>query len=267
MGAALAMWLVASTAWASGPAPTVEHQPLTSVPSGKPVEFRVRLLSNSAKPIFNPTLYFRVPTVGPSYSRVDLKPIAGVSDLYAATLPADLVTGDFDYYVEAYDEDGNGPARVGSDTAPVHVTVVQRHRTDVPAAGTDPKATPAGGLTRPAAAPVAKSRTVPYALLGVGVGAVVVGGVLIAAGVFTYPDQTSLDDGTASSTGNDVAIISGVGLGVLGVISAAVGGGMLLSSDDAPQKVAEVSHNPGIAGVVLDFQPPRFNGLPLGLGR
>ena len=42
---------------------------------------------------------------------------------YSATLPGATLTGNIEYYLETYDNDGNGPARAGSPEAPYHVAV------------------------------------------------------------------------------------------------------------------------------------------------
>jgi hypothetical protein len=47
---------------------------------------------------------------------------AGAGDTYGADVPAELLTGDVEYFIEAFDTNGNGPARAGDETAPFVIT-------------------------------------------------------------------------------------------------------------------------------------------------
>ncbi|MHB8420918.1 MAG: hypothetical protein ACYDCL_22845 [Myxococcales bacterium] len=72
--------------------------------------------------------------------------LIGSGDAYSATLPGATVTSDLEYYLEAYDNDGNGPGRAGGPDAPFHVTVTAAPQAASPAASVaapPPKPAPA----------------------------------------------------------------------------------------------------------------------------
>jgi hypothetical protein len=111
-----------SRAQAQELAPQIDHQPLTKAARGSPLSIRARIVSLSGKPIFEPTVFIRVPGIA-GYTRIAMHSVTGIADLFSGEVPASLTSGDFDYYIEAFDEDGNGPARVGSPESPLHVAV------------------------------------------------------------------------------------------------------------------------------------------------
>jgi hypothetical protein len=47
-------------------------------------------------------------------------------DDFTATMPASVVTGDLEYYLEAYDQYGNGPGRSGGPNVPYQITVTEK---------------------------------------------------------------------------------------------------------------------------------------------
>jgi hypothetical protein len=245
-------------------APSMEHEAISTAQASTPVEVKVKIVSNSAKAIFNPTLYFRVPAVGPSFNRIDLKPIAGVADLFSATIPGNLVSGDFDYYLEAYDEAGNGPARMGTDVAPLHVQVGRAPRADVKAPDVKPNLNPVQD-TRPAAS---SGKGLGYGLLIGGISGVVVGGLLSGGGLYGISSSTSSSNPSAGAFfGGGLALFSGLLLAPVGVIVTIVGV-VLLAKSDSPAVAAESSAHPSVAQIIFDFAPPRFTTLsrPLASG-
>ena len=69
--------------------------------------------------VFDPTLLVRLRGVS-AYERVAMKPVAGRADVYSATVPpAIAAAGDVEYLIEAFDVQGNGPARAGEEAAPL----------------------------------------------------------------------------------------------------------------------------------------------------
>ena len=69
--------------------------------------------------VFDPTLLVRLRGVS-AYERVGMKPVAGRADVYSATVPpAIAAAGDVEYLIEAFDVQGNGPARAGEEAAPL----------------------------------------------------------------------------------------------------------------------------------------------------
>jgi hypothetical protein len=64
-------------------------------------------------------VFFRAAGSSGAFDKVELK--GGTSGLFIARLPDGLQKSGFDYYVEATDIAGNGPARIGSPEAPIRV--------------------------------------------------------------------------------------------------------------------------------------------------
>jgi hypothetical protein len=75
------------------------------------------MLTDNGTGVGNAFVYYRGP--GQSWSKAELK--GGTSGLFIARLPDGLQRSGFDYYVEATDVAGNGPSRIGSPEAPIHV--------------------------------------------------------------------------------------------------------------------------------------------------
>jgi hypothetical protein len=99
-------------------APSVTHSPVARAQRGQPVEIAARLVSDNG--ISSPAVLFR--QVGEKDYRS--LPMGALGDgSYTATLPASVVTTDLEYYLEAFDKEGNGPGRSGDPTAPFRVTV------------------------------------------------------------------------------------------------------------------------------------------------
>ncbi|MHB1845559.1 MAG: hypothetical protein ACYCWW_12080, partial [Deltaproteobacteria bacterium] len=117
--AALAMGLsLPALAQDAAPGPSIEHAPVVRAQAGQPLTLTATIRSGNG--VFQPTVDFR--RVGETtWSKVPLLPSGG--DLYAATIPSASLGSDVEYYLEAYDNDGNGPARAGSPDAPFHVAV------------------------------------------------------------------------------------------------------------------------------------------------
>jgi hypothetical protein len=101
-------------------APVVEHTPIATHDGKGPVVISARITDDSA--IFEPTLVVRsagAVGAGGAFMRVPL--VKGEGDAYSAEIPAALLTGDVEYLVEAFDENGNGPSRVGDEAAPLKI--------------------------------------------------------------------------------------------------------------------------------------------------
>lgn len=156
-------------------APVVEHTPVTTHDGKGPVVISARITDDSA--IFEPTLVVRAASgAGAAFMRVPL--VKGEADSYSAEVPAALLAGDVEYLVEAFDENGNGPSRVGDESAPLKIV------RDVP---------PVAASVTPAADATAKSPAVPedegntgLIVAGVVVGAIVVVGAAAGIGFAVY---------------------------------------------------------------------------------
>jgi hypothetical protein len=218
---------VASTSLAQDLTPKIDHQPAVRSPQGS-VEIHARITSVSGKPIYQPVVMVRVPGIT-GFSRIPMNPVADSKDLFGAEVPASISNGDFDYYIEAFDEDGNGPARSGSPEKPIHVAVAQ------PSAGTAPPPPPPPGLL--------DGERLKFAgqdprLMDKGIGKIVTGSILGALGVASFvtayfafsaassdyaacpPDST---DGDVLNGVGYIFVIAGIALIAVGVTLIVVG--------------------------------------------
>jgi hypothetical protein len=119
---ALALWCAPRAAASQELPPHLDHQALTRAIHGEPVVLRAVITSPIGRTIAEASAFVRLAGVT-RFSRVPMRADATVPGLFFAKLPEGLVTGDFDYYLEAFDADGNGPARAGSPEAPLRVSV------------------------------------------------------------------------------------------------------------------------------------------------
>lgn len=70
--------------------------------------------------MFEPIVSWRV-VGGPEWTRLQLNKQEG--DLFVAALPSYQVKGDIEYFIEAYDNAGNGPVRFASSDKPLRISV------------------------------------------------------------------------------------------------------------------------------------------------
>ncbi|MBI1946877.1 MAG: hypothetical protein HYS27_14370 [Deltaproteobacteria bacterium] len=98
-------------------APVITHTPPAQHDGAGPLIIEAAIVDDGG--VFDPALLVRAP--GGSFERVPLKPVEGKPDSYAAEVPAALLAADLEYLIEAYDENGNGPARAGDEATPLRV--------------------------------------------------------------------------------------------------------------------------------------------------
>src|SRR5712691_497630 len=97
-------------------APVIEHKPVTSTERG--VKFVAVFAKITDESKFFPQVFFRY-GAGPFEKPLDMKRVMGQKDMWGANIP---IKGDLvEYYVEAYDELGNGPGRAGDPDKPFRV--------------------------------------------------------------------------------------------------------------------------------------------------
>lgn len=122
---AAALMLSAMPAWADNDAPQIVHEPCEQYQKGVTYEVVARFYD--ASPIFDPKVVFK--RGRGKWQNRPFKRLEG-SDNFVAKIPAKfLKKGRIQYFIEVFDENGNGPARFGSTDAPVVLTL-----------GTDPVA-------------------------------------------------------------------------------------------------------------------------------
>jgi hypothetical protein len=96
-----------------GVPPAITHAAVTEALRGKPVEINARLAGDTG--VQGAAVMFRR-SGEREYRTLPMGNIGG--DDYTATIPASITTTDVEYFVEAYDQYGNGPARSGSPNVP-----------------------------------------------------------------------------------------------------------------------------------------------------
>ena len=193
--AAAAVLLLASAARADDTAaPVVTHTPVKSVAAGgKFVQVFARITDDSK---FYPQVFYRY-APGEYAKPVDMKAVKGQKDQWGGNIP---VQGRYvEYYLEAYDEFGNGPGRAGDPEHPFRVELGgEVAQAEPPAAKAEPRAEPAPLRLAPKPAvqqAPSGGRTWTWIAGGVGLGALA-GGLLAGAAVKTADDayQARLGD-------------------------------------------------------------------------
>ena len=102
-------------------APRVLHEVVRTATLGTNIDVVVRFEDQSQ--IFEPKLYFR--RVGEdTFNAIDL--IVRGNGKWVGTIPASLVTRDLEYFLEAFDVFGNGPAWHGTQERPHFIKVVSQ---------------------------------------------------------------------------------------------------------------------------------------------
>ena len=107
--------------------PSITHTPLTRAMKGKSLTFTARITDPSG--VFQPVVYLRKRGLGTG----DYIPIKMVGSKlaqgdYIAEVPPALVSADLEYYIEAFDNAGNGPARAGGPENPLAIKIEEEKR-------------------------------------------------------------------------------------------------------------------------------------------
>jgi hypothetical protein len=175
MPVVVALFLAMAAAEDTSP-PTLVHEDVQMAVRERPLVIEAKISDESG--IFDPVVLWRVGSDGP-FARAPLED-AG-NGVYRAKLPKEILVADIEYFIEAYDGLGNGPARHGTADLPVHVRLVT-------AAELPPSTTPAAVVTPEATAEAEESSTLLYVGLGVGGAAllVVVAAAAVTAGVVVF---------------------------------------------------------------------------------
>lgn len=243
-GLAGPLMLAAGPALAAAPDPTplVAHEPLATFKKGEAVSIKARIRSPVGKQIFSPTAFVKAP--GHKPARVPLLPIAGEIDSYAASIPANLLQGDFEYYVEAFDEEGNGPGRMGGPEAPMKVRALSTAPVERDAAE---------ALSAPIPAPARPwQRTAGIAGLSGG-GALVAGALLCGGlGFLAKRDMRRAGDDAqydaAKRRGERLAVAANA-LATTGLVAAGAGAALLwLGSKKGESVGAQIAFGAGPGG-------------------
>jgi len=113
-----------------GAPPAIMHQTIAKAWRGLPVEINAKLVGDTG--VSQAKVFFR--HVGEhDFRTLPMGNIGG--DDYTATMPASVVTNDLEYYLEAYDQYGNGPGRSGGPNVPYQITVTEKPKEVAPIPG------------------------------------------------------------------------------------------------------------------------------------
>lgn len=105
----------------AGAPPAISHSTVSKAVKGQSIEIAAKLVGDTG--VSAAKVLFR--KVGEKeFKELPMGDIGG--DNYTATMPASMVTGDLEYYLEAYDRHGNGPGRSGGPQVPYTITVSEK---------------------------------------------------------------------------------------------------------------------------------------------
>lgn len=169
--------LVAQSPSGDNMPPSLTHVPFKEVMARHPVRFEVEIIDDSV--VFEPRITWRL--AGGEWRMLPLTRSGG--DRFVADLPGEEVTGNIEYYVEAYDEHGNGPGRSGTPQKPHLLSVAapdgpQIILAQVVEAPPDALAGNAEPAPAPPAAPEQPSALAPWIALAAGAVVAVTGAVM-----------------------------------------------------------------------------------------
>jgi len=117
-GAAVAILSLCTSARADDTsAPVIAHTPVAKGEKGKQTPVFARITDESK--IF-PQVFYRFAAGAPYEKPIDMKPVKSQRSQWGANLPPPP-GNTLEYYIEAYDEFGNGPARAGDPDKPFAV--------------------------------------------------------------------------------------------------------------------------------------------------
>lgn len=103
-----------------GEPPAITHEEVRSGRLGAPVTVSALIVDPSG--IFDPAVLYRVGGQG-DFLRLPMQ--SEEDERYAAVIPGDVVSDDLEYFIEAFDEQGNGPARYADADLPVKVRILK----------------------------------------------------------------------------------------------------------------------------------------------
>jgi hypothetical protein len=98
--------------------PVIEHQEMETAPAGETILIRAEITDSDG--VFDPVLLYRVKGQS-SFRRKEMKQVGETT--YEAKIPGAFVTGPIEYFLEAFDENGNGPARFGDEGFPIEISI------------------------------------------------------------------------------------------------------------------------------------------------
>lgn len=210
--AALAAFVPSAALAADTAAPRIAHVPVTEAMAGAPLKVAADIVDESE--IFEPKLHYRPQGTGRFYS---MSLVLEAGSTFSTTIPDAATKADLEYFIEAYDAHGNGPARFASESAPQVVRVRAAPPPPPPpalSASTEPAAAEEKPPSTTEAAAPAFRPPLYAAGIAAGVGAA-------AAGVGAYFGSRVLDGSVDLEGSRGAATGANVCFGVAAVAAAA----------------------------------------------
>jgi hypothetical protein len=102
--------------------PRIEHSACAAFQKGQPFTIVARIYDES--PIFDPKVHYKIENEARWKSVPFVKDAK--SDDFKATIKANELRGALVYFIEAFDENGNGPAQLGTPESPIRVPPADR---------------------------------------------------------------------------------------------------------------------------------------------
>jgi hypothetical protein len=143
----LLLWVAARPAYAADTAmPRIVHEACSEYEKGRPFNIVARFEDESK--LFDPKVMYRT-RFGSRWKSVPLEKVPA-SESFQATIEANDLRGPLEYFIEVFDEYGNGPARMGSPETPIRVVAARRpERCEQIPVSTAPPVTTAGSAPTP----------------------------------------------------------------------------------------------------------------------
>lgn len=111
----LACPIIALAADNDSTGPTIVHPP----PGGS-IQITAKITAKAA--VFSATLHYRQ-SGEKKYRQVAMKLLPGMEGMYMGLIDLQILTGELEYWIEAYDEFGRGPTRHGTPDKPNRLTM------------------------------------------------------------------------------------------------------------------------------------------------
>ena len=202
----------------AAPVVAIDHHGPVLLPGG--VALEARLVSTTGKKVFEPAAFVRQAGTA-EFMRLPMTLVA--DDLYRAPLPPALAAHECEYFLEAFDEDGNGPFRKGSPERPLRLAKPQPPAT---ATSHQPAATEPATARVEASGPARPLRTAGIALLAGGGALLVAGGISGGLALKDYEAEKGATELSAYESAKSAAKAEAVAADVLlgtGAVAAIVG--------------------------------------------
>jgi hypothetical protein len=115
--------------------PVITHARISKATIGLPIIIRAKIEDESE--IFAPAVYLR------AQGKPDFEsfPMKKSGDGFEAVIPAELTKSSVEYFIEAFDDQGNGPSREGSPEDPIKVAVFDPSKVELSADKTEAQTT------------------------------------------------------------------------------------------------------------------------------